>query len=583
MWTNLARSTKYVEDVKMSLGEIRRAQVISTYGPGSLIPIDDQSFMIAGIDSWFDQGNPDPSLEIRESRLESHLGVDQFVLPPSGESANARDLPVVRFPMFYTCTSCQKLDVHYRIADKDGQCVCGKRLVTSRFITICNAGHVGEFPYSRWVHQGEKTDESHKLTMYNEGRSSGLSDIVIACSCGMKRNMGGALGKSALRGVTKCFGNQPWIVNSVVSECDQQPRAVQRGASNVWQAVTASAISIPPWSSEANKFVDRYWTVFKNTPISALEGTVQGMLEDRPMPFGLEEAMGAIENRRRIANGEPMKLETMRSQEYEALGRTTPENRPDSDFICRKPQESEVIPSGLSLLHLITRLREVRALKSFYRLTSGQDGDVIESPLSGSRKWWLPAIEVSGEGLFLKLDIEKLKTWESHPKVVNRVQLLQKERGDNPLLKEIPATSSRLVLVHTLAHILIDQWSLECGYPAASLRERIYVDENMAGLLIYTATSDSQGSLGGLVGMAKGGRFDVSFREAINRTSWCSNDPLCIESGPNGYESLNLGACHSCVILPETCCEFRNILLDRGLIVGTPDGTPGFFSELIDE
>jgi hypothetical protein len=273
----------------------------------------------------------------------------------------------------------------------------------------------------------------------------------------------------------------------------------------------------------------------------------------------------------------------MRSQEYEALGRTTPENRPDSDFICRKPQESEVIPSGLSLLHLITRLREVWALKSFYRLTSGQDGDVIESPLSGSRKWWLPAIEVSGEGLFLKLDIEKLKTWESHPKVVNRVQQLQKERGDNPLLKEIPATSPRLVLVHTLAHILIDQWSLECGYPAASLRERIYVDENMAGLLIYTATSDSQGSLGGLVGMAKGGRFDVSFREAINRTSWCSNDPLCIESGPNGYESLNLGACHSCVILPETCCEFRNILLDRGLIVGTPDGTPGFFSELIDE
>ena len=181
----------------MSLGEIRRAQVISTYGPGALIPIDDESFMIAGIDSWFDQGNPDPSSEIRESRLESHLGVEQFVLPPSGDSANSRDLPVVRFPLFYSCTSCQRLDVHYRIADKDGQCSCGKRLVTSRFITICNAGHVGEFPYSRWVHHGEKTDQTHKLRMYNEGRSSGLSDIVIACSCGSKRNMGGALGKSA--------------------------------------------------------------------------------------------------------------------------------------------------------------------------------------------------------------------------------------------------------------------------------------------------------------------------------------------------------------------------------------------------
>lgn len=565
----------------MSLGEIRRAQVISTYGPGALIPIDDESFMIAGIDSWFDQGNPDPGLEIRESRLESHLGVDQFVLPPSGESANSRDLPVVRFPLFYSCTSCQKLDVHYRIADKDGQCSCGKRLVTSRFITICNAGHVGEFPYSRWVHQGEKADQSHKLSMYNEGRSSGLSDIIIVCSCGLKQNMGGALGKSALKGVTKCFGNQPWIVNSAGYECEQLPRAVQRGASNVWQAVTASAISIPPWSSEANKFIDRYWTVFKNTPADALEAIVASMLRDRPLPGGLPEAMGAIENRRRIANGEPMKLETMRSQEYEALGRTTPENNPGSDFICKTPSENEVIPTGLSLLHIVSRLREVRALKSFYRLTSGQDGEVIESPLSGARKWWLPAIEVSGEGLFLKLDLEKLKNWETNPDVIRRVKLIQKVRGDNPLLREIPLTTPRLVLVHSLAHILIDQWSLECGYPAASLRERIYVDDEMIGLLIYTATSDSQGSLGGLVGMAKGGRFDASFREAVNRAAWCSNDPLCIESGPNGYESLNLGACHSCAILPETCCEFRNVLLDRGLIIGTPDGVPGFFSELL--
>jgi hypothetical protein len=273
----------------------------------------------------------------------------------------------------------------------------------------------------------------------------------------------------------------------------------------------------------------------------------------------------------------------MRSQEYDALSRETLEHNINSDFICRAAEAGERVPTGLSLLHVVSRLREVRALRSFYRLTSGQGGEVIESPLAGVRKWWLPAIEVSGEGRFMALDKKKLEEWERRPKVLARIEKLRIDRGDNPLLKEIPVATPRFVLAHTLAHILIDQWSLECGYPSASLRERIYVDEEMCGLLIYTATSDSQGSLGGLVGMAKGGRFMRSFNEAILRASWCSNDPLCVESGPNGYESLNLAACHSCVLLPETCCEVRNVLLDRGTLIGAPDGTPGFFDYLLEQ
>ena len=566
----------------MSIGEIRRAQVITTYGPGALIPVDDESFMIAGIDSWFDQGNPDPSLEIRETRLESHLGVEYFVLPPSGDDKNSRDLPVVRFPLMYSCSSCHQLGLQYRISDQDGLCVnCGNRLVTSRFIAICDAGHVGEFPYMRWVHQGPEGPGEHRLTLRNEGRSSGLTDIIVKCSCSASRNMGGALGKLALRGVTKCFGSQPWIVNSTIADCEHLPRGVQRGASNVWQAVTSSAISIPPWSGEANRFVDRYWAALKGLSPEMLIDTVKAMLVDRPLP-GLQEALGAIENRRRIVNGEPMRLETMRSQEYQALCRETLENHFDSDFTCRRAEAGESIPEGISLLNVVSRLREVRALRSFYRLTSGQGGEVIESPLSGTRKWWLPAIEVSGEGLFIVLDKKKLGDWENNPKVISRAEKLKVDQGENPLLKEIPVATPRFILAHTLAHVLIDQWSLACGYPSASLRERIYVDDEMCGLLIYTATSDSQGSLGGLVGMAKDGRFMQSFEEAILRASWCSNDPLCIESGPNGYESLNLASCHSCALLPETCCEVRNVLLDRGALIGAPDGTPGFFDYLLE-
>ena len=126
------------------------------------------------------------------------------------------------------------------------------------------------------------------------------------------------------------------------------------------------------------------------------------------------------------------------------------------------------------------------------------------------------------------------------------------------------------MLIHSLAHAVIDQWALDSGYPASALRERLYADEDMAGFLIYTATSDSAGSLGGVIAEAEPGRLEASFRELTARTSWCSADPLCVESGPNGVDGLNLAACHSCLLLPEVSCEEMNMLLDRALLAGLP-------------
>ena len=239
------------------------------------------------------------------------------------------------------------------------------------------------------------------------------------------------------------------------------------------------------------------------------------------------------------------------------------------------------MPSQISCLHLVSRLREVRALKGFSRISSSNSTEAIEAKLSLSHKYWLPAIEVSVEGIFIELDLEKVKSWETNAKVGERVATLAAKFEKNNITEDIPSISARLLLVHTFSHVLIDQWSLECGYPSASLRERIYVDEEMCGVLIYTATSDSKGSVGGIVGMSKGGRFLKSFNEALNRSSWCSNDPVCVESGPNGFANANLVACHSCVLLSETSCEMKNLLLDRGMLVGTLDGCPGFFSNSV--
>jgi hypothetical protein len=140
-----------------------------------------------------------------------------------------------------------------------------------------------------------------------------------------------------------------------------------------------------------------------------------------------------------------------------------------------------------------------------------------------------------------------------------------------------------LVLIHTFAHVLIDQMSLDAGYPAASLRERLYVDDDMRGLLIYTATSDSAGSLGGIVAQGAPDRLASLVREAVNRAAWCSADPVCIEATATGADGLNMAACHACTLLPEVSCEERNMLLDRALLVGTPRATQlGYFVDLLE-
>ena len=198
---------------------------------------------------------------------------------------------------------------------------------------------------------------------------------------------------------------------------------------------------------------------------------------------------------------------------------------------------------------------------------------------------WLPAIEVRGEGVFLELSDKRLRAWESDPEVIRRAT-----RVNGNYLKRTQAMGNvpnrvitpRMLLIHTLAHVLINQWSLDCGYPAASLRERLYVSDRMAGLLIYTATSDSAGSLGGVVAQAGPGRLDEALREGLSRASWCSADPLCIESDATGVDALNLAACHACTLLPEVSCEEMNLFLDRGLLVGIPTNQQlGFFSDLI--
>jgi hypothetical protein len=199
---------------------------------------------------------------------------------------------------------------------------------------------------------------------------------------------------------------------------------------------------------------------------------------------------------------------------------------------------------------------------------------------------WLPAIRVYGEGIFVTLNRERLDEWASIAS--SRIQRMLSNHKS--ACKESGRLPRRLtpsfVLLHTLAHALIRRLSFECGYGSSSLRERLYCSDDsairMAGMLIYTAAGDCEGTLGGLVRQGKHGRFEGIMRGAIEDARWCGSDPLCAESAGQGTDSVNLAACHACTLVPETSCEEGNRFLDRLTLIGELKRPEiGYFHQLL--
>ncbi len=555
-------------------GELRRSQLITTYGVGAIVAVEDESFMLAGSDRW----EPAPP-NLHEPRLERRLHVNGFRVPPASEDRG--DIPVVRFPTWAHCPSCKRLDRYTRLTSifKNLCNACSVPLIPSRFVICCPNGHIDDFPYFKWVHASSpRTDGEHAMTIETSGSTASLSDIVIRCSCKKRATMEGAFFKTAMNGVTRCTARRPWLSTND-ADCDEVPRALQRGASNVWFSRTHSAISIPPWSEGAFLVLNKHWEMLRHLhDESALRAVLEGMNLAAGTVYTTSDLVDAIRQRRED-EGAPLDENVtvaLKRDEYLALLNGRPEEGKDQQFVSvRAPEMPAEVDEYVERVMLVKKLREVRVLESFSRITPPRSGPGAPAPpLADDPPGWLPAIEVNGEGVFLTLNPQRLAAWEVSGRVRQRVARINENyRNRFTVVGAIPdrVVTPRLVLIHTLAHALIDQWALDSGYPASSLRERLYVSEDMAGLLLYTATSDSAGSLGGVVAEAQPARLASSLAELAARCSWCSADPLCVESGPTGVDGLNLAACHACCLLPEVSCEEMNLLLDRALLVGTPD------------
>jgi len=567
----------------MSLvAEIQRSQLITTYGIGSIYDALDYSVIIAGLEEWKTENTE----ILNEARLEQKLGVNSFRQPKIIEDVPT--IPSFRFPEWVFCPKCKILKPIYKLPDRtDKKCaVCKEKYVPARFVVTCQNGHLDDFPWEWWVHKGPSCRQP-KIKIHTTGRTTSLAGIKVSCEneeCDAQpRTLEGIFGKNALRGL-KCRGKRPWLGPGNKEECTETPRVLQRGSASVYYSKTESAISIPPFSERIQIFLRQFDYLIKYIPEDSLADFFKGTLDKTGESFRIEDLIEATLKKREPSDKADTDVDLLQG-EYEALCHPGSMDYRD-DFAAVEEDVPILYREQIARLVLVHRLREVRALTGFTRIDPGNKN----APISKNRQNWLPAAEMKGEGIFVELNRQSMDEWvdKMGADFFRRVGKLETQRLEqqrkSSVWTEERVIMPQFLLIHTLSHILIQQLILDCGYSSASLRERLYINDGtdgrpkMSGFLIYTATSDAEGSLGGLVRQGMKSRFSEVMDKALEQARWCSNDPLCMESEGQGNDSLNLAACHSCCLLPETSCELRNCYLDRGVLIGA-DGRPetGFF------
>ena len=617
---------KTKQSAMSNVGRLGMTQAVSTFGVGSIYEMRASSggasmilhsVMVAGLDCWPN----DASSTIWEPSLEKTLKVDYFRRPPIEErnsDAQPKAIPAVRFPGVYYCDKCGSVgrlnsefsDVNFG-GVRCGKSNCSGKGIPFRFVVACHdkqdplqPGHIEDFPYEWWAHGRRESCEKSSVKLIGSEEKSGLEGMVLYCStCAKRQSLAGIFSDKALVG-RLCGGRRPWL-GDIEKSCKRQLRVLQRGASNVYFPVTASALSIPPYSSRLLQLLSEVigvgarQTIRDNVPAGAL-GMHAAVVRNTP---GLDDH--DIFSDQQIKDGLLIlagvsQINTVQTEaEQKRLERNAlvagQQDKEDGELFAvpvNLANASGILGRFVGQLVQVHRLREVRALRGFQRVEPTFDGDPYQvncAPLSKNLQKWLPAIEVRGEGIYIELDSNTVAAWELSSPVKKRIKLIHEnylracknaERGPG-----VPP-SARFVLAHTLSHMMMKQLSLECGYSGSSLRERLYVLDDgpggrCTGFLIYTASTSADGTLGGLVSQGEPEVFEGMLRSAIASARWCSSDPLCIESNGQGVDALNLAACHACALIAETSCERRNMFLDRGMVVGTMDSPEaGFFHSI---
>lgn len=598
-----------------AVGSVRPSQLLWTYGPGALIDLPNLSVLTMGLEQW----QPGLCNEIAEPRLlaavRHELGpqVQSLRRPPVSDddvdplSPEAlRGVPVRPFPRWLRCVKCGLLaeydsGLFELVPDKyrpertrfiHPNCEKGKGkksdAVPARFLLACSNGHLDDFPWHWFVHGGS-SDCRGTLRFFESGASLQTENLWVRCDgCKKSRSMVHAFGAEGKESLPACRGRHPHL-DAFENGCTEQARPVILGATNAWFPVTLSALAIPTGDAPVEQFVQDAWEDMKDAEdLGELKGILKQLKRQGRYPdidrHAAEDVWDAIHRRNSDEPEEerPVTEQEMKRPEWDVLISPHSDNNDWPHFMAEACEVPDEYVGKLKAVSLVKRLREVNALMGFTRVDSPEEvfdenGRERIARLTKGQAQWVPANEVHGEGIFIRFDEEALRDWLGRPPVKERnARLFEGHKGWRTSRKLDPDDrypGIRYAMLHTLSHLLIREFALECGYNAASIRERIYSSDDesapMAGILLYTAAADSDGTLGGLVELGKPENLGRILHLALRRAHVCSSDPLCSEHDPGKDRSLHSASCHACGFVAETSCERGNRYLDRALLVPT--------------
>lgn len=494
--------------------------------------------------------------------------------------------------------------------------------VPARYLLACPNGHLDEFPYQLWVHKGGRCPKAPNpdLKLRDTNLGQGASAVVVCEACGATRGMGEAQGSAGRGKLPPCRGRHPHL-NAFDPSCGLDTSLIMMGASNLWFASTQSIVVMPRTEGEQRdaladqlraQLTAEKLTKYA-TSLDILRDILDGKLDldgvnDGDLAAAVHAALAPPpsekERQEKLKTWDPIEL---RVPEWNYLQKPSLFARQENAsglMVTEMPAGAE-LPGQIRRVIAVNRMKKVNAVLGFTRIDEMDRVNDLASRLvkltRDGHPTWVPATEDRGEGIFLQLDEPAVAAWETK---VESTALWEAHRASHErnFIRRFSATAAqvdpdtrfpapRFWLVHTLAHLLIREMAMSCGYGAASLSERLYAwpatktRPAAAGLLICTTASDSEGTLGGLVALSQPERLQALAVAALRRAARCSSDPVCAQRTPHDPEDfLHGAACHCCCFASETSCEKANRFLDRRLLLDLPttDGeqVPGFFGRI---
>jgi len=589
--------------------EIRAGTITGPAGVGAVIDVGTESFIIPGIGNWSQKGLRVLQLPRLSNRLRKVL---------KGPSLEKPFLQVKRFPRAMFCEKCRRMTswrTEMEVEGKEPACPqggCNGKLVPMRFVAACEDGHLDDVNWSRWAHSGSasagncRSHDRLKFTVNEKAGTGGLGSLLVSCEvCNSGRSLADLVSKDSARQVFgKCTGRHPWIYGNA-EKCELHAEILQRGATNLHYPVSMSALDIPTEVlenpvEEYAKQVTSHRNYAKLVKLNAAtEGANQMFLEVIADQIATDVGC-TVDVVLAVVNGEAKSESAAGTQddppgvdqadllgeEWKTMACALKEGSIlGANFRALSEPLGRGVPDwarrAVSGVLLVERLREVRAYLGFQRVRPDASGKKVE-PDTGRAENWIPATEVYGEGILLAFDFERLEAW-SKALPANEKAALQ--RLEDKRVSEqfwfLPQVDPAFVALHALSHLLLRRITFECGYSSSSLRERLYFDaaQRYAGIMIYTADGDSEGSLGGLVRQGRADRLAQTLYEAVEQGRWCSADPVCSETAGQGLGGFNRACCHACQLVAETSCGHANTMLDRRLLLDEEFGLVPFLEK----